>query len=101
MTLQEKDRLIDEAAELEIAGDSEGASRILAQIPVDVGLALGLVDAVGANIVLSTGYNFSEVEALLGPDWHTDEKKAERRALNKSLMDAKIAAHERERRHRP
>ena len=96
MTDSEKDRLVDMAADLELAGDSEGAKRILMQIPISPGLAIGLLDAVGpkyADGLLSTGINFSDVEAMLGPDWHTDEKKTERRALDKSLMDARIAAH--------
>ena len=95
MTDAEKDRLVDMAADLELAGDSEGAKRILMQIPISPGLAIGLLDALGpyADGLLSTGINFSDVEAMLGPDWYTDGKKAERRALDKSLMDAKIAAY--------
>lgn len=96
MTDAEKDRLIDEAAELEIAGDSEGAKNLLRQIPVSPGLAIGMLDAVGPDVLLSTSLNFSDIEELLGPDWHTDGKKTERRALDKTLMDAKITGYERE-----
>lgn len=96
MTQAEKDRILEMAMDAEAAGDSEGAKRFLMQIPIAPGLAIGLLDAVGpkyADGLLSTGINFSDVEAMLGPDWHTDEKKTERRALDKSLMDARIAAH--------
>lgn len=98
MTDAEKDRILEMAMDAETAGDSEGAKRFLSQIPVSPGLAIGLLDAVGSDVLLSTGINFSDVAAMLGPDWYTDEKKTERRALDKSLMDAKIAAYERERR---
>lgn len=93
MTQAEKDRIIKMAMAADEAGDSEGAERLLLQIPISPGLAIGLLDAVGPDVLLSTGINFSEVETILGSDWHTDRKKTERRALDKSLLADKIAAY--------
>lgn len=101
MTQAEKDRILEMAMAADEAGDNEAVERLLLQIPIAPGLAIGLLDAVGpkyTDVLLSSGINFSDVAAMLGPDWYADEKKTERRALDKSLMDAKIAAYERERR---
>jgi hypothetical protein len=69
MTIEEKDRLIDAAAEAELAGETEKAKAILKTIPVPADLAMHLKNAVGADILRAIGYNYSEAEAKYGHNW--------------------------------
>lgn len=69
MTIEEKDRLIDEAAEAELAGDEERAAAILKTVPISADLAMDMKKAVGSEILRTIGYNYSEAEAKYGPDW--------------------------------
>jgi hypothetical protein len=69
MTLDEKLAIGCKAAELRDAGDKEGATRLMKTIPLPPYLAKVIKEKVSLDCLLSTGWNFSEVEAEFGPDW--------------------------------
>ena len=69
MTLDEKLAIGCKAAELSKAGDEEEATRLIKTIPLPPYLAKVIKEKVGLDCLLSTGWNFSEVEAEFGPDW--------------------------------
>ena len=69
MTLDEKLAISCKAAELRKAGDKEGASRLLRTAPLPPYLAKVIKDKVGLDVLLSTCWNMSEVEADFGKEW--------------------------------
>jgi len=69
MTLDEKLAIGCKAAELRRAGDKEGARRLLRTAPLPPYLAKVIKEKVGLDVLLSTGWNMSEVEAEFGKEW--------------------------------
>lgn len=69
MSQEEKDRIFEEAMLAEDAGDSKKAKELLKKIPISAGLAMGLKNAVGSDIMRSANLNYSEAEAQYGPHW--------------------------------
>ena len=69
MTLDEKLAIGCKAAELRKAGDEEGYIRLMKTVPMPPYLAKVFKEKVGLDILLQTGWNFSEVEAEFGSDW--------------------------------
>ena len=69
MTLDEKLAICCKAAELRKAGDKEGATRLMKTAPIPPYIAKVIKEKVGLDVLLSTGWNMSEVEAEYGPDW--------------------------------
>ena len=72
MTLDEKLAISHKAIALRKAGDREGASRTLRTIPLPPYLAKVMKEKVGADFLISNGYNLSEAEAEFGSDWLTN-----------------------------
>ena len=66
MTLDEKLAIGCKAAELWQAGDEEGYMRLMKTIPMPPYLAKVFKEKVGLDILLKTGWNFTEVEAEFG-----------------------------------
>jgi len=71
MTLDEKLAIGCKAAELEKAGDKEGASRLIRSIPMPPYLAKVAKEKIGLDFLINGGWNLSEVEAEFGSDWLT------------------------------
>ena len=71
MTLDEKLAICCKAAELRKAGDKEGATRLMKTAPIPPYIAKVIKDKVGLDVLLSTGWNMSEVEAEFGSDCNT------------------------------
>ena len=69
MTLDEKLAIGCKAAELRRSGDKEGARRLLRTAPLPPYLAKVIKEKVGLDVLLSTGWNMSEVEAEFGKEW--------------------------------
>ena len=69
MTLDEKLAIGLKAAELRRAGDKEGATRLMKTAPLPPYFAKVIKDKVGLDVLLSTGWNMSEVEAEFGKEW--------------------------------
>ena len=69
MTLDEKLAISCKAAELSDAGDEEGSERLMKTIPMPPYLAKVYKDKLGLDVLLSLGWNLSEVEAKYGKDW--------------------------------
>jgi len=69
MTLDEKLAIGCKAAELEKAGDKEGASRLIRTIPLPPYLAKIMKEKVGMEFFTRYNWNLSEVEAEFGPDY--------------------------------
>ena len=66
MTLDEKLAIGCKAAELWQSGDEEGYMRLMKTIPMPPYLAKVFKEKVGLDILLKTGWNFTEVEAEFG-----------------------------------
>ena len=71
MTLDEKLAIGCKAAELEKAGDKEGASRLTRSIPMPSYLAKVAKEKISLDFLINGGWNLSEVEAEFGSDWLT------------------------------
>jgi hypothetical protein len=69
MTLDEKLAIGCKAAELEKAGDKEGASRLVRTIPLPPYLAKIMKEKVGMEFFTRYNWNLSEVEAEFGPNY--------------------------------
>lgn len=69
MTLHEKLKIGVESIELEKQGKKEEAKRLSHTIPLAPYLADCIKKYVGAEALLSMGWNLSEAEAEYGPDW--------------------------------
>ncbi|MCL2139130.1 MAG: hypothetical protein FWH41_06320 [Treponema sp.] len=69
MTLDEKLAIGIKAIELSNVGDEEGYIRLMKTIPMPPYLAKVFKEKVGLDILLKTGWNFSEVEAEFGPNY--------------------------------
>ena len=69
MTLEEKLAISNRALDLLDAGDREGYSRLTRTIPMPPYLAKIYKEKVGVEELIKAGYNLSEAEAELGPDW--------------------------------
>ena len=66
MTLDEKLAIACKAAALSDAGDREGYLRLMKTVPMPPYLAKVFKEKVGLDILLETGWNFSEVDAEFG-----------------------------------
>ena len=69
MTLDEKLAIACKAAALSDAGDREGYLRLMKTLPMPPYLAKVFKEKVGLDILLKTGWNFSEVEAEFGSSY--------------------------------
>jgi len=69
MTLDEKLTIAVKASELWQAGDKEGYSRVIRTAPMPPYLAKVLKEKMGADFLIKSGWNLSEVEAEFGSDW--------------------------------
>jgi len=69
MTLDEKLAIGMKAHELREAGDAEGASRLMREMPVPSYIAKVMKDKLGAEFVLNADWNLAEAEAEFGPNW--------------------------------
>jgi len=69
MTLDEKLAIGCKAAELRKAGDDEGSMLLMKTVPMPPYIAKVIKEKVGLDILLETGWNFSEVEAEFGSEW--------------------------------
>ena len=69
MTDIEKIDTAYKAALLGKAGDKEGSDRLLKTIPLPPYLAQIAKEKIGMDFLLNGGWNLSEVEAELGPDF--------------------------------
>ncbi len=69
MTIDEKLAISCKAAELEDAGDKEGASRLIRSIPMPPYLAKIAKEKIGPDFLIDGGWNLSEAEAEFGLDW--------------------------------
>jgi len=69
MTLDEKLAISCKAAELRKAGDKEGATRLMKTAPLPPYLAKVIKEKVWLDVLLSIGWNMTEVEAEFGLDW--------------------------------
>jgi hypothetical protein len=69
MTLDEKLDIAVRAAELRNAGDREGYSQLIRQIPMPPYLAKVIKEKVGIEFFTRYDWNLSEVEAEFGPDY--------------------------------
>ena len=69
MTLDEKLAVSNRAIALSNAGDEEGYERLMRTMPMPPYLAKVFKEKVGLDVLLSLGWNLSEVEAEYGSDW--------------------------------
>ena len=69
MTLDEKLAISIKAGELWQAGDKEGYSRLMRTAPMPPYLAKVAKKTMGADFLISNGFNLSEAEAEFGKDW--------------------------------
>jgi len=69
MTLDEKLAISNKAIAMMKAGDEEGGRRLLRTAPIPPYLAKIMKDKMGADFLISAGYNLSEAEAEFGPNW--------------------------------
>ncbi|MDR1229926.1 MAG: hypothetical protein LBK61_00850 [Spirochaetaceae bacterium] len=69
MTTAEKLDVIMKADEYSEAGNEAEAQRLVLGLPMPTHLAALFKDCLGADFLRKGGYNLSEVEAELGPDW--------------------------------
>jgi hypothetical protein len=67
MTLDEKLAISIKSAELEKAGDEEGAIRLMKTAPLPPYIAKVIKEKAGAEYL--AGWNLSEAEAEFGPGW--------------------------------
>jgi hypothetical protein len=69
MTLDEKLTVSNKALDLLDAGDREGYTRLIRTVPMPPYLAKIYKEKVGAEYLITGGWNLSEAEAEFGPDW--------------------------------
>lgn len=69
MSQEERNKIFEEAMVAEEAGDSRKSKELLKKIPISAGLAMGLKNAVGNEIMRSVNLNYSDAEAKYGPNW--------------------------------
>ncbi|MCL1992394.1 MAG: hypothetical protein FWG66_05555 [Spirochaetes bacterium] len=69
MTLDEKLAISNKALDLLDAGDREGYSRLIRTAPMPPYLAKIMKEQMGADFLISGGWNLSEAEAEFGPGW--------------------------------
>jgi len=69
MTLDEKLAIGMKAHELRLAGDEEGASRLLRTAPLPPYLAKVMKEKISLEFLLNSGWNLAEVEVEFGPQW--------------------------------
>jgi hypothetical protein len=69
MTTEERLDVLMKAHELREAGNAAEAQRITLELPMPTYLAEYVKEFFGAEALRKGGYNLSEVEAELGPDW--------------------------------
>ena len=67
MTIDEKLAISIKSAELEKAGDEEGAIRLMKTAPLPPYIAKVIKEKAGAEYL--AGWNLSEAEAEFGPGW--------------------------------
>ena len=69
MSAEEKERIVDAAIDLKLAGDREGAEKLLRQIPVAAETAKYIINAGGPGVLEwleARGYDFSEYRTKYG-----------------------------------
>ena len=69
MTIEEKLSISNKACALLDAGDREGYSRLTRSIPMPPYLAKIYKEKIGAEHLISGGWNLAEAEAEFGSDW--------------------------------
>jgi hypothetical protein len=69
MTLDEKLAISCKAAALSDAGDEEGYDRLMRSVPMPPYLAKVFKEKIGADFLISGGWNLSEAEAEFGKNW--------------------------------
>lgn len=69
MSIDDRLALAKKAFECLDAGDEAGYSRYTRQMPMPTYLAKIMKDKMGADFLIKGGWNLTEVEAELGPDW--------------------------------
>jgi len=69
MTLDEKLATSNRAIALSKAGDEEGYNRLMKTIPMPPYLAKVIKEKISLDVLLSGGWNLSEVEAEFGSEW--------------------------------
>jgi len=69
MTLDEKLAVSNKAIALSNAGNEQEYERLMRTIPMPPYLAKVFKEKVGLDVLLSLGWNLSEVEAEYGSDW--------------------------------
>jgi hypothetical protein len=72
MTTEERLDVLMKAHEYRQAGNAAEAQRITLELPMPTYLAKYVKEFFGAEALRKGGYNLSEVEAELGPDWLTE-----------------------------
>ena len=69
MTLDEKLKISNKALDLLDAGDKIGYSRLIRTVPMPPYLAKLMKEKMGADFLISGGWNLSEAEAEFGQGW--------------------------------
>jgi hypothetical protein len=69
MTTEERLDVLMKAHEYREAGNAAEAQRITLELPMPTYLAKAVKEFFGVEALRKGGYNLSEVEAELGPDW--------------------------------
>ena len=69
MTLDQKLAISMKACALLDSGDEEGFSRTLRTAPIPPYLAKVMKETMGADFLIKSGWNLSEVEAEFGRNW--------------------------------
>jgi hypothetical protein len=69
MTKEEKRQIMDKVLDAFEAGDKEEQERLLSLLPVPPGMAMEIKETLGADALRRMNRNYSEVEAVYGPNW--------------------------------
>jgi hypothetical protein len=69
MTLDQKLAISNKAAELRRAGDKEGYRRLIRTVPMPPYLAKIMKEKMGADFLISGGWDLSEAEVEFGKNW--------------------------------
>ncbi len=69
MTLDEKLSISNRAFELIKSGDREGGINLMKTAPIPPYIAKVIKEKVGAEYLLTSGWNLSEAEAEFGHNW--------------------------------
>ena len=72
MSIEEKERIFDEALALEEKGLIEESKRLMKTIPINPELANGFKKCFGMPLLHSIGFNFADAVKMYGEDWLND-----------------------------